>query len=127
LRTHVQVVAVLMLLIGALFAIGALVSFGLFGGLAALVGASGDDGAAFGAWAIGIAGTALGSLMVVLAVPVVACGVGLLKMRAWARVLGILIAALALINFPWGTAFGVYALWVFFSERSRPLFGAAGG
>jgi hypothetical protein len=125
-RTHVQIVAVLILAIGVLLAMGALLSFGLFGGLAALIGSSGEEGAAIGAWAIGVAGTAFGSLMLVLAIPTLACAVGLFRFRPWGRVLAIIIAALSLINFPWGTAFGVYALWVMFTERSRPLFGGAG-
>lgn len=125
-RTHVQVVAVLIGAIGAMLLGGALVAFGLFGGLAALARASGEDGADFGAWILGVAGTALGSLMVVLAVPVVACSIGLWKLRPWGRVLAIVVAACALVNVPWGTAFGVYALWVLFSDRTRSLFDGAG-
>lgn len=105
---------------------GALAAFGLFGGLAALAGSSGEPDAEFGAWILGIAGTALGSLMLVLALPALACGIGLFNARRWARVLGIIIAACALVSFPYGTIFGVYALWVFFSQRSRALFGGAG-
>jgi hypothetical protein len=124
--THVRIVAVLTTLIGLVLAGGALVSFGLFGGLAALVDASGEDGAATGAFFLKLTGAALGGFLMLLGVPTLVCGAGLWRVRPWARVLGIIVAAVALVQFPWGTVFGVYALWVFFSEKSRSLFGVAG-
>lgn len=124
--THVRIVAVLIVGIGAMLAVGALVSFGLFGGLAALVNASGDEGAAAGAFFLRLTGAALGGLLLILAIPTLVCGAGLWRARPWARVLGIIVAAVCLIQFPWGTAFGAYALWVFFSAKSRPLFGGSG-
>ena len=39
-------------------------------------------------------------------------GYGLMKRKFWARVLAIVAGILALINIPFGTALGVYTLWV---------------
>ena len=39
-------------------------------------------------------------------------GFALLKRASWARVLAIIVAVLALIKFPLGTALGVYTLYV---------------
>jgi zinc-ribbon domain len=39
-------------------------------------------------------------------------GFGLLNRRPWARTLAIIAAILALLKFPFGTALGVYTLWV---------------
>ena len=48
----------------------------------------------------------------VLAVPGLIAGVGLLKRQSWARILALVLAILGLVNFPIGTAVGIYALWV---------------
>jgi hypothetical protein len=50
--------------------------------------------------------------MVVLALPGLLAGYGLLRHRPWARLLAIIIAVLGLVNFPFGTVIGVYALFV---------------
>jgi hypothetical protein len=43
---------------------------------------------------------------------------GLFERQPWARVLGIVIGILALLRVPFGTALGIYTLWVLASERS---------
>jgi uncharacterized membrane protein (DUF2068 family) len=43
---------------------------------------------------------------------------GLFERQPWARVLGIVVACLALIRIPFGTALGVYTLWVLVPEKS---------
>jgi len=61
----------------------------------------------------------------VLAVPGLIAGVGLLKRQSWARILALVLAILGLVNFPIGTAVGIYALWVLLqteaSEHFLPL------
>jgi hypothetical protein len=49
-------------------------------------------------------------------------GWGLLTLRPWARILGIILAILGLFSFPWGTILGVYTLWVLFSAEGAALF-----
>ncbi|HZY62866.1 MAG TPA: zinc ribbon domain-containing protein [Edaphobacter sp.] len=46
-------------------------------------------------------------------------GFGLLSRRSWARVLAIVLAILALLKFPLGTALGIYTLWVLAPAQSR--------
>jgi hypothetical protein len=43
---------------------------------------------------------------------------GLFERQPWARILGIVVALLALIRIPFGTALGIYTLWVLLPERS---------
>ena len=61
-------------------------------------------------------------LLLILAIPCIALGIGLLKFRPWARSIGTVIAILELLNFPIGTALGVYALWVIMSPEADALF-----
>ena len=49
-------------------------------------------------------------------------GIGLLKGKNWARVLVIFLAVLDLIDFPIGTAIGVYTLWVLLNSETSELF-----
>ena len=55
--------------------------------------------------------------------PGIITGWGLLKLRAWARTLGIVLSALCLVGFPFGTALGIYGLWVLRNKDSLALFG----
>lgn len=120
--THLRIVAVAVLLCGILLFVAALVSLGLFGGLAAVVRQSGDAGADAGAWLLNAAGVTIAASALLVALPVAAAGIGLWRRRPWARLIGIGAAALWLVWVPWGTVAGAYALWVLFSDRTRPLF-----
>jgi hypothetical protein len=52
---------------------------------------------------------------------------GLYERQPWARVLGIVVACLALIRIPFGTALGIYTLWVLAPEDSRREYDAMAG
>ena len=120
--THVKVVATLFLLVGALLLALAFFTPLLLSTLAGIVGATHEEGAAIGATILGLTGIALSLILLLFAIPYVACGVGLFKFRRWARVLGIILAAIALVKFPLGTAFGIYALIILFRKDTEALF-----
>ena len=65
----------------------------------------------FAPWMSGLA-----TLIVVLtsigAVLDLATGISLLMRKSWGRILAIVIAILSLIRIPFGTALGIYTLWV---------------
>ena len=71
----------------------------------------------------------IGVLLVGTALAGLAAGIGLLERRTWARVLAIMLGIISLIHMPFGTALGIYTLWVLMpaeSEREyRRLAGAA--
>ncbi len=58
----------------------------------------------------------------IISVGYAACGViaawGLFRRFQWARVLTLVVACLSLISIPFGTALGIYILWVFLPEQS---------
>jgi hypothetical protein len=43
---------------------------------------------------------------------------GLFERQSWARILGLVLGILALLRFPFGTALGIYTLWVLAPEPS---------
>lgn len=49
--------------------------------------------------------------IIILSIPGIIAGIGLLKRKEWARILTLVISVLNLINVPVGTAVGVYSIW----------------
>jgi hypothetical protein len=47
--------------------------------------------------------------------------IGLLKRRPWARVVVLIVSALYLIKVPYGTALGVYSIWVLLNGETKQL------
>ena len=124
-ETHVKVLAVINLAVGGLMLCGAVV-LGLGSGVAAgIVGASANpDDAAIAIPILGIAGTALAVFLALFAIPSLITGYGLLHYKPWARIVGIILSALSLINIPIGTTIGVYGLWVLLNKDTERLFTA---
>jgi len=63
------------------------------------------------------------ALLLVLSIPGIITGMGLLKFRPWARILAIILAVLNILSFPLGTALAIYTLWAMLSAETGPLFG----
>jgi hypothetical protein len=121
-QVHVKVLAAIYIAFAALGLLVATILLIGMGGAVGIVGASGDPDAAIAIPIIGIAGTVLLALILVLSAPALVAGVGLLYFKSWARVLGIVLAAVSLVGFPWFTILGAYGLWVLLSKDSEHLF-----
>jgi hypothetical protein len=121
--THVKVLGVLYLAVSALSLFAALFLILAIGGAAGIVSVAADSrDAAIAIPILGIAGTALGVMLLVLALPGLLAGWGLLARKQWARVLGLVLSALNLLNIPIGTALGIYGLWVLLHRDTESLF-----
>ena len=59
-----------------------------------------------------LVGTGVGLLLAALALPGLAAGYGLLTRKPWARIVALVVGVLGLVNFPLGTAIGIYTMWV---------------
>ncbi len=55
----------------------------------------------------------------------IAAGWGLLERRPWARMLAIVLGFLNLLDMPFGTALGIYTLWVLLPAQSEEEYRAA--
>jgi hypothetical protein len=119
---HVKVLGALQIALGAFGLFGAAVLMVVFGGAASVVGANVDADAAIAIPIIGITGVALVAFLIVLSLPSVLVGIGLLRLRPWARIAGIVISMLSLMMIPFGTIVGAYGLWVLFSNETERLF-----
>lgn len=125
--THVKVLGALYLVFSALALLAALFLLVAAGGAAGIVGAAAEPGdAAVAIPIIGLAGSALAVMLLVLALPGLLTGWGLLSYKPWARIVGIVLSALNLLNIPIGTALGIYGLWVLLSRDTERLFTGTG-
>lgn len=65
---------------------------------------------------------ALGVGMLGMGVLSVLAGIALLQPQSWARILTIVLGILDLVSIPFGTALGIYTLWVLLPEPSEAEF-----
>jgi hypothetical protein len=121
--THVKLLGVLHIVFGALGILLALALLFLFGGLAGLVQSSDRSSDSFvGAGFLGLIGVIVFFALLIFSLPGLIAGIGIVNLRPWGRILGIVISALDLLNVPLGTAVGVYGLWVLLSNQTEALF-----
>jgi hypothetical protein len=125
-RDHVRLLAALYIALGVMGILGAFVMLAVFGGSASLLRVIIPDEPAttiavpiltFFAFTFFLG-------MLLLSIPEIIAGIGLFKLRPWARLLGIVLCVLNLMNLPFGTAVSIYGLWVLLSGRTDELFAA---
>jgi Na+-driven multidrug efflux pump len=124
-RDHVRILAYLHIVFGGLGTIAAVIVLVVFGGIAGIVGAAnpGDPDVLHIAMPVlGVVGLVVSGFVLLVSLPGVITGFGLLKFRPWARMLGIVLSALDLPGVPIGTALGVYGLWVLLQPETERLF-----
>jgi hypothetical protein len=112
-QTHIRVLAVLQLLYASIGLLLAFASFVIFGGAAAIAGFNAPAHDTLVAVPIlAVIGTVAVGFFLLLSLPRIVAAVGLLNHRPWARMLTLVVSAIGALDFPAGTALGVYAFWV---------------
>jgi hypothetical protein len=126
-REHVKVLGIIHIVFGCLGLLGALALGGIFafGGTVISLAGHHDPDSLVALSILGVVGAALFVLFLALSVPGIVAGWGLLNLRPWARILTIVLSALNLLNFPVGTAIGVYGLWVLLNQETEAMFRGA--
>jgi hypothetical protein len=120
--THVDFVAILFVVWGALTAIVGVSTFALGIGAASLA-TSGNSGAQVAAGLTAGAFITLAVIAMLWGAGHVFIGMPLRRRSPRARMLAIVAASIDLILLPFGTPLGIYALWVLLNERGKALFG----
>lgn len=119
---HVKNVAILNIVLGALGILVALVFLVFFGGLAGIVNSDPAPDGDVGGAVLGLIGIVGFFAIALFSIPALVGGIGLLKFREWARIVVIVASALNMLNFPLGTALGIYGLWTLLNDQTRDLF-----
>lgn len=68
----------------------------------------------------------IGVFLLAKAVAGIAAGIGILQRAGWSRMLAIVVACVSLLSVPFGTAIGVYTLWVLLSPNAEAEFRGQG-
>ncbi len=124
--SHVRVLAILQIVYASVgLLLGLVVAF-TFGGIAAIVGFSAPlDDSVVAVPILTVIGGVAASIIIMLSLPRLIAGIGLLKYRPWGRILTLVVSILGVVDFPIGTGLGAYALWVLLHRETLPLFGEA--
>lgn len=121
-ETHVKILAWFNLILGAL---GCLVGAFTFAGgslIPALVAAAAGEAGFLPASILQAIVTLIVAIVLVLSLPSLILGFGLYNLRPWAKILGIVLAAIHLLNVPLGTIISLYAFWVLLNPQTEALF-----
>lgn len=120
---HVKALAVVQIVYSAMGLLLGIVVLMLFGGAAAIVGFSAPiEDSMVAVPILTVIGGFAASFLILLSLPRLIAGIGLLKYRNWGRLLTFVVSVIGLIDFPIGTAISIYALWVLTHRDVVPLF-----
>lgn len=72
-------------------------------------------------------GTIVSFFLLIINLPGLIGGIGILKRFQWARILTLVIGFLYLLIIPFGTMLGIYTAWVLLNDDTRRLFAADPG
>ncbi len=67
----------------------------------------------------------IGSFFLILALPQIIGGIGLMRKREWGRILILIVSFFHLLSFPLGTALAVYSFVILLKEETVKLFAAS--
>lgn len=122
-ETHVRILAWFNLVLGGL---GALLAAVIFAGgslIPALIATAAGEAGLLPASLLQFLVTFIVGIVLVLSLPSLILGYGLYNYRPWARILGLVLAAIHLFNVPLGTLISLYAFWVLLRPEAAALFG----
>jgi len=69
-----------------------------------------------------VVGSVIGGFFLIFSVPEIICGIGLLKYKPWSRIFALILGCISLLEIPFGTALGIYTIWIFMKDETKPLF-----
>ena len=109
-------------ILGALY-----IAFGLQGIVAAAIVllAVGGGGILSGepdvVWITSTVAIGVACLLFVLSLPSVIAGIGLIRHKAWARIVALIVGAFYLLCIPFGTALAIYTIWVLMQDETTKI------
>jgi hypothetical protein len=92
------------------------------GAVALITSSNQGNGGHVAAGITAVAFTTLAFLAMVWGAAHVVVGVPLRRYKPWSRLIALMLGSVDLLLLPYGTALGVYALWVLLNENGKTLF-----
>lgn len=132
-RDHIKILGVLNIVMGSLTALAGVVALLAMGTIAGFIVASLPSvnepdyhNGAVAAPIIVTVGFVIASFFLLLGLPAIIGGWGLMHYRSWSRILMVIVSFFHLFHIPLGTALGAYGLWVLLNEESRRILESGG-
>ncbi len=114
---HVSALGILYIVFFGIGLLTALLIFSILTGTG-LLSADPDAGAI-----LTTIGTVIAVYLIIMSLPSLITGIGILKYKGWGRILGLVVAILNLLNFPFGTGLSIYTFWVLLHPEVKQKFG----
>jgi len=124
LTAQVDFLGILFVVWGLLTALVGVSTLALGVGAAALITSAshGDTGGDVAAGVMAILFTALAVIAILWGAAHVIVGIPLRRHRSWARMMALMLGSVDLLLLPYGTALGIYALWILLQEEGKGIF-----
>ncbi len=121
--SHVDLLGVLFIVWGLLTTLVGVSTLALgVGAVALITSANRGEGGQFAAGVTVAVFAALAVIAILWGTAHVVVGVPLRHRRPWSRILALMLGSIDLLLLPYGTALGVYALWILLHEDGKALF-----
>jgi len=125
---HVDLLGMLFIVWGLLTTLVGVSTLALgVGAVALITSANRSEGGQFAAGLTAAVFTTLAIIAIVWGAAHVAVGVPLRRRRPWSRMAALALGSIDLLLLPYGTALGLYGLWVLLHEEGKALFIADSG
>ncbi len=111
---HLRTLGIGHIIYSLLLIVPAAIVFGVLTSVGILV----DDPEA--AQILPLVGTFVGAFLIVLAIPGLLAGYGVLKKKSWGLPVALVVGILNILCFPLGTALGIYSIWIFNKMNQPP-------
>ena len=120
---HVDLLSMLFIVWGLLTTLVGVSTLALgVGAVALITSANRTEGGQFAAGLTAAVFTTLAIIAIVWGAAHVAVGVPLRRRRPWSRIMALVLGSIDLLLLPYGTALGLYGLWVLLHEDGKKLF-----
>ncbi len=123
---QVDFLGVLFIVWGLLTTLVGMSTLALGVGAVALITTASRGGSEVAAGVTAFIFTALAIIAIIWGAAHVIVGVPLRRRQPWARIMALALGSVDLLLLPYGTALGVYALWILLSEQGKSVFAAPG-
>lgn len=117
---HINVVAALQI---GLSIFNLVIAFLIFTILKLVIGFIDDQN---GEFVLSVIANVIAIIFIIVSIPGLLAGFGLYKRQEWARILTMIISAIEIFNFPFGTAIGIYSIWALIQPENVAAFSTTG-
>ena len=117
-KSHITIIGIIRIGLSAFWVLSGCLVFFILWGIGLGVGS--EDPTAL--TVLSTIGSLVGIFLLILSIPGIIAGVGLLKYKNWARYLTLILAVFDLFMFPVGTAYGIYTFWALVQEETVAIF-----